>query len=183
MHINNTRIKPIHALILLAFSLVFLVGLIPLHAQGDPSQLPLIHLEDFQYRGAFRLPDDTYGTSNLNYSQGPIAYNPDNHSIFIVGHAHHQQIAEFVVPDLVVSDHIPDLNMAGAPLQIFSDILGRVPGGNPQNLNRVGGIEYVSTADGAELIVNAYEYYDAPGDNTHTTAVVRTAGNLAASAG
>jgi hypothetical protein len=178
----NLRIPQICTAPLLLLSLLLFLQPLAVNAQTDPTQLPLIHLQDFQYRGAFRLPDDTFGTSSLNYSQGPIEYNRDNHSLFIVGHAHHQQIAEFAVPELVASDHILDLNMSGDPLQVFSDILGRVSGGNPQSLDRIGGLDYIHGPDGAELIVNAYEYYDAPGDNTQTTATVRTAGDLGGSA-
>lgn len=182
MRKTKSKNNPPFMIMVVVLCTAFFAGAIPLHAQTDPTNLPLVHLADFQYQGAFRLPDDTFGTSSLNYSQGPVEYNPDNHSIFIVGHAHHQQIAEFAVPDLVASGHIPDLNMAGTPLQVFSDILGRVAGGNPQALDRVGGMAYIRGPAGPELIVNAYEYYDAPGDNSQTTAVVRTADILSASA-
>jgi hypothetical protein len=176
----NTKRSFVALLLTLFFACA--LGAKPLKAQTDPTRLPLIHLADFVYQGAFRLPDDTFGTSSLNYSQGPLAYNPDNHSIFIVGHAHHQQIAEFAVPELVLSDQIPDLNMSGTPLQPFSDIFGEVSGGNPQSLDRIGGLAYIHGANYSELLVNAYEYYDAPGDNTQSTAVVRSPGNLSGSA-
>jgi hypothetical protein len=159
----------------------FFIFSTPISAQSDPSQLPLLHLTDFTYQGAFRLPDDTFGNSSLNYSQGPIEYNTDDHTVFIVGHTYQQSIAEFEVPDLVLSSEITDLNMAGPPLQEFSDILGKVSGGNPQNLNRIGGLEYIAGPSGTELIVNVYEYYDAPGDNTQTTCVVRDTGDISAS--
>jgi len=40
-------------------------------------------------------------------------------------------------------------------------------------------MEFVDSTSGPQLIVNAYEYYDAPGDNTQTTLVVRNSDNLA----
>ncbi len=56
------------------------------HALTDPSQLPLWMSRTFIYRRAFRLPDDTFGAPGLNDSEGPLDYNPANHSIYIVGH-------------------------------------------------------------------------------------------------
>ena len=53
---------------------------------AELQQLPLLDIEDFQFEGAFRLPSRKYGRSDLNYSQGPIAFNPDRQSLFVVGH-------------------------------------------------------------------------------------------------
>ncbi|MCB0358998.1 MAG: hypothetical protein KDD44_05165, partial [Bdellovibrionales bacterium] len=144
-------------------------------ASDSDAQLPLLHLSDFTYEGAFRLPADDFGASSLNYSEGPIAYNADNHSIFIVGHTYQQAIAEFAVPALVASSTLSELPMAAAPIQEFVETLGSVPGGNPQGLNRIGGLKYIVGLNGPELLVNAYEYYDAPGDNTHSTYAIRDA--------
>src|SRR5690606_19530483 len=132
------------------------------------------------YQGALRLPADEFGVSSLNYSDGVMAYNPDRHSIYIVGHAHHQAVAEFSLPDLVDSSVLSELNM-GTRLQDFASILSRASGGNPQALNRVGGLEYVHGPNGPMLLVNGYEFYDAETDNSHTTAVVRDADNLSGS--
>jgi hypothetical protein len=155
-------------------------GRFAVHAGALPD-LPLLSLEHIQYEGAFRLPTGTFGESSLDYSEGPLEYNAANNSIFIVGHNHQQAIAEFAVPDIVNSDALGDLNMADAPVQDFSTILGRPSGGNTQEINTIGGMELVTGAGGAQLLVNAYEYYDAPGDNTHSTLVIRDAGDLAGS--
>lgn len=150
-------------------------------SQGDedlvPLPLPRLTLDDFQYVGAFRLPASTFGASSLNYSEGPLTYDAASHSIFIVGHSHHQAIAEFAVPSLVASTELAELELAGPPLQAFATVLGEASGGNPQGMNRIGGLLRVGDA----LLVNAYEYYDAPADNTHTTCVVRDAADLAGS--
>ncbi len=148
----------------------------PIFAQS--AELPLLRLSQIEYEGAFRLPAATYGTSSLNYSQGPIEYNPTNNSIFIVGHAHHQNIAEFAIPGIGKSTKIASLPMAGAPLQEFTQILDRAVDGNPQALDRIGGMEYVSNDGNEQLIINAYEYYDAPGDNSQTTLVARDSTQL-----
>ncbi len=148
---------------------------------APPQELPLLSIKDFQYVGAFRLPSRKYGESDLNYSEGPIALNPDRKSLFIVGHAHQQAIAEFPIPELVDSTVLAELNMAGDPIQPFVTILHRASGGNSQGNNRIGGMLYVSGPEGPELLVNAYEYYDAPGDNTLSMLAVRDANDLAES--
>ncbi len=145
---------------------------------AEVSDLKRLRLSDIQYEGAFRLPATTYGTSSLNYSEGPIEYNGTNNSLFIVGHAHHQNIAEFSIPGLVKSTEISHLPMASEPNQHFSSILDRATEGNPQNLNRVGGMEYFRIGVEDILVVNAYEYYDAPGNNTQTTLIARDASQL-----
>lgn len=147
----------------------------------QPQELPLLSIEDFHYVGAFRLPSGKCGESDLNFSQGPIAFNPDRQSLFIVGHAHQQAIAEFAIPVLVDSVVLAELNMAGDPIQPFATILNRASGGNAEGNNRIGGMLYVPGPDGPELLVNAYEYDDAPGDNTVSMLVVRDAKNLAGS--
>jgi len=149
--------------------------------EAPPHELPLLSMESFQYGGAFRLPSQKYGESDLNYSEGPIAFNHDRQSLFIVGHAHQQAIAEFAIPELVNSTDLTELNMAGDPIQAFAKILDRASGGNPEGNNRIGGMLYVTGPDGPELLVNAYEYYDAPGDNTTSMLVIRDAHNLAES--
>jgi len=101
--------------------------------------------------------------------------------LFIVGHPHQQAIAEFAIPELVSSSVVTELNMAGDPVQPFASILDRASGGNTQNNNRIGGMLYVPGPNGPELLVNAYEYYDAPGDNTVSMLIVRDANNLAKS--
>lgn len=148
------------------------------YATEDPMQQPLLQLSDITYQGAFRLPAATFGSSSLNYSEGPIEYNPTNHSIFIVGHNHQQEIAEFPVPVLVKSDRLEALEMVIAPIQSFTSVLDRTDDSNPQNLDRIGGMEYVATTP-PQLVVNCYEYYDAPGDNTLTTLVMSDSDSLA----
>lgn len=149
--------------------------------QATPELRPRVQLDDFHYVGAFRLPEATFGASSLNYSEGPIAYDAAAHSLFIVGHSWDQAIAEFAVPSVVSSTRVEDLDMAGPPLQEFTPVLGRTSAGNPQNLNRIGGMFVAQQTGGRELLVNAYEYYDAPADNTQTTLVIRDADDLAGS--
>ncbi|MCB0346570.1 MAG: hypothetical protein KDD66_15735, partial [Bdellovibrionales bacterium] len=160
------------------FSLAATLAVQPCARAQSPSNLPRLQLSDFQYLGAFRVPSSTFGASNMNYSEGPIEYNASNHSLFMVGHSHHQAIAEFAVPELVHSSTVTDLNMSPGPLQVFSTVLDRVNGGNPQDINRISGMELLG---GTSLLVNGYEYYDAPADNTHTSLVIKNSSNIASS--
>ena len=135
--------------------------------------LPLFDIEGLKYVGAFRIPAEDQGSSDMNYSEGPIAYNATNHSLFMVGHSHDQEIAEFRIPELNNSSELAELKMA-ENLQPFATHLNQTTSGNPQGLDRIGGMIKVDD----QLIINAYEYYDAPGDNTLTTLINRTASNL-----
>ena len=164
------------------FAVILLYGFPSSAASQTPTELPLLAKDDIQYEGAFRIKSATYGSSDTNFAQGPIEYNRNRNSIFFVGHSQQQQIAEFPVPAIVKSTSLNELKMSDTPLQIFSTSpLERTSDNNPQNINRIMGMHYASETSGAELIVNAQEYYDAPGDNTHTTLVIRDAHNIAGS--
>ncbi len=158
-----------------ACALASVIGPVPVASAATSESLPLLSIEDFEYAGAFALPAGEFGDSSMNYSEGPLEYHDG--SLFIVGHNHHNAIAEFEVPALVNSTSIGDLNTADDPVQPFSTVLDRPTGGNEQGSNRIGGLEF---HDG-QLIVNAYEYYDAPANNTDTTLVIRNADLLGSS--
>ena len=143
------------------------------HELPQSSCLPLIQISDLTYQGAFIIPGSTYGESNANYAAGAIAYNGVNHSIFVAGHRVHAAVAEFLIPTLVNSRDVTELNSATV-LQDFKRVLDLAPGGNPQSINEISGLQLI----GNRLFVNAVEYYDAPADNTHTTLVVEDASQL-----
>jgi len=151
---------------------------VSVHPDVTAGPLPLFAIADMQFTGAFRVSSGEFGASDMNYSEGPIAYNAAHASVYLVGHAHQQAIAEFAIPELVDSTVVADLHIASTPLQDFAQVLGRAPTGNDQSIDRIGGMALV---DG-ELVVNAYEYYDAAGDNTHTTLVIKDPSDLAGSA-
>lgn len=137
----------------------------------------LAQINDFTYLGAFRIASDDFGVSNTNYAIGTLAYNPDRNSIFIAGHDHHRAIAEFSIPDLVISDDLLALDVVESPLQEFVYLLDSSPNGNPEGLTRITGLLYI---DG-QLIINVENWYDAGGANRDTTLIVRTANNLSTS--
>ena len=49
---------------------------------GDPE---LASIDGFVYAGSFRFTNGDFGASNVNYAIGVLAYNPENHSLFIAG--------------------------------------------------------------------------------------------------
>jgi hypothetical protein len=137
----------------------------------------LAQINDFTYLGAFRIASNDFGVSNTNYAIGTLAYNPDHHSIYIAGHDHHRAIAEFSIPELVISDDLQALEVVESPLQEFVYLLESSPNGNPEGLNRITGLLYI---DG-QLIINVENWYDAGGANRDTSLLVRTADNLSTS--
>ena len=152
---------------------------LPFFALSQVDTLPLMDICNMKYEGAFRISADNFGVSSLNYSQGPIAYNPVNNSLFIVGHSHHQAIAEFAIPALSMSSVIGDLNMVDTTIQDFYSI---IPGGNvenPDGLDRIGGMMVFDGPLGPELLVNCYEYYDASGSNTLVSMLIHNPDDLA----
>lgn len=137
----------------------------------------LATVENFKYVGSFRLDDRKYGDSNMTFAVGTLGYNPDKHSLFIAGHAHHNAIAEFEIPEALMGTTVKDLNEA-KPLQYFKSILSTAPTGNPNGNDKITGLYYYK----GKLVVNTEKWYDAAGSNTDTTLVLQDAKNLATSA-
>lgn len=157
------------------FAPVFLLLPFVVPAQEtQPENLPLLTMEDLVYEGAFRVPSDPGGFSSMNYSVGPLAFYPAHNSIFIIGHTYEQAMIEFAIPALVDSPLTSSLNMAGPPLTPFTTVLDRPSGGAPENIDMIGGMAVI----GSEILINAFEYYDAPGNNTVSTLVFRDASNI-----
>jgi hypothetical protein len=103
---------------------------------NDPSSISsrLIRPGDLHYLGAFRLPSGS-GPSSWEYSGYAMAFNPAGDrsgpddgfpgSLFVLGHDHHQMVAEITIPRPVVSrsDDLTRLDSA-TTLQPFADITG-----------------------------------------------------------
>lgn len=94
----------------------------PSAALPDPFSLPRADIDDFKFIGGFRLPAKDYGDTSLNYAKGVIEQTDD--SLFIVGHQHHDMIAEFPIPELINSEVISELVIADDPIQLPVSILG-----------------------------------------------------------
>lgn len=160
------RTKDLLKLVLL--SLFFAVGC---EADDKPKyqHIELIEGVSFEYQGAFRFSTETAGDSRMSYASGPFTVMPNGKDFFVVGHTQHQAIAEFTAPELSKTRKAPSLPFAIVK-QPFSNILKngrRIK--NPQKLDRITGMEVIE----GELFVNAVQYYDAPGDNSHTTFIIR----------
>ena len=118
----------------------------------------LLDQSDLQYLGAFRLPSGTFGASSFDYGGTALAFNPANNSLFIVGHDWDQAVAEISIPTIRTGS-LSGLSTASV-LQPFVDVLARVPNDTLEGNVKLGGLMVA----GNQLIVSAYEFYDAEGD-------------------
>jgi hypothetical protein len=147
-------------------------------ALKDPRNFPLIGIDSFSYKGGFRISGGRYGSGTYHttsYTSGRLAYNSDKNTMFYDSHAYLDGIGEFPIPTLVNSTDISDLKLSGAAIQNYVGLLGsKTDTGNLNNLDRLGGFYY---HDG-QVLVHAYENYDANQDTTQTSLVIRNASNL-----
>lgn len=122
----------------------------------------LLQKNDLVYVGAFRVPQGgSTEEQTFNYGGTAVAFNPENNSLFLVGHSHKQRTAEISIPTLVNSRNIGDLNVASL-IQPFADpVEGRLWDVNPTDSNdqRIGG----QLVYNGKLYVSVYSYYDAQG--------------------
>ena len=79
--------------------------------ENNSSTLPLFKHEGLKFEGAFRLPLTESGDSRIAYSEGTFTLSDDAKSFFVVGHAHHQAIAEMSVPKIIKSKNLDKLKM------------------------------------------------------------------------
>ena len=123
----------------------------------EPRQMlaALLGQADFELLGSFRVPQGQNAQSTFAYGGTAPAFNPANNSLFVVGHDHHQAIAEISIPTLVSSSNKNDLNTASF-IQPFQDIQSQVPNWTLNSAAKIGGLEVV---DGT-LVGTFYEYYD-----------------------
>ncbi len=116
------------------FALV--VGVVSVPAWAGPGEMNRrLYPEDLVYQGAFRFPQTEGDASRWSYGGSSLAYNPSGDSggsddgypgsLFSVGHAHHQLVAEISIPKPVIS---PEKETRALPvakqLQPFADITG-----------------------------------------------------------
>jgi len=167
------------------YSIVSVVFLFSFSAFGQLSSeladLHLLSIDEVQFEGAFRISASDNGNSDMNYSQGPFFYRADKNSILIVGHNYQQAIAEYSVPALVKSETLSNLNMAQNPVQAFSSVLSKGGLTDQQEIETIGGMAIIDAGQGPELVINAYEYYDAAATNTNTSLVIKDPDNISGS--
>lgn len=136
---------------------------------GAPADPGLFTMDQLSYAGAFRVSSDEHGESNSNYAVGTLGFHPGRRSLYLAGHAQHNAIAEFAIPDtLGMGDVVDELPIVETPLQDFRNVLGASSNGNPDGMDRVTGL-YVSQG---HLIVQANRWYDAAGTAQDTTLLV-----------
>lgn len=93
-------------------------------------QSQLLQLSDLEYLGAFRLPNRDDEVATFAYGGQAMTYYPDRDSLFIAGHprddGEHRmgnQVAEVIVPEIINSRNIENLEIA-LPHQGFNYVLG-----------------------------------------------------------
>lgn len=139
--------------------------------------LPKYSMNNMQYVGAFRLPDETFGDARVAWTGGQIAVDSDSQTFFFSG-SNKRSVAQFALPSsLSKSDSVQHLEIIDPPIQQFSNILDKAPTGNPNNVNRITGLALIQD----KLIINAAVYYDANAENEHTTLVVEDPSKLSSS--
>lgn len=126
----------------------------------------LLQKEDLQYMGAFKVPVGEANGSRFDYGGTASVYNPVNNSLFMVGHPHHQMVAEITIPEAINSSSLEELNRANF-LQTFTDVtegkLSTVDPSDAVNGFRIGGI----LLHNGTLINSVYSYYD--GDHSQVS--------------
>ena len=85
---------------------------------GDPTSLPRLTFERLQYAGAFRLPAEETGGDSFSFGGHPIAFNPDNRSLFAGTRS--GKVAEVSIPVAVKGATVEALPFA-TYLQPFAD--------------------------------------------------------------
>ncbi|MEM8922208.1 MAG: hypothetical protein AAGD35_01825 [Actinomycetota bacterium] len=139
----------------------------------SPTGTDLAAIDDLSYAGAFRLSSERFGASDANYAVGTLAYHPERRSLFVAGHAHHNAIAEFAVPDtLGTGSELSELPVVDQPRQAFTTVFDRID--NPDRIDRITGLYVV---DG-RLLVNGELWYDAAASARDTTLVIGDADDL-----
>ncbi len=134
------------------------------HAMRTSSPAPsgsLVHARDVQYLGAFRTPEGQFGgNGSFDFSQGTMAYNPNNDSLFFVGHASFQEMCEISIPAPTLGSNIASFNTCSV-LQNFYRLYGRIPNWTLAGRDiRIGGI--LVKPDNT-MIVSVYDDYDGGG--------------------
>ena len=131
------------------------------YASDEIGDQQLIYKQNLEWIGAFRLPQGGKGQNTFSYGGRAIAYNPNRNSLYVVGHKHHQLVAEVSIPEPVKSHELSELAIAEIVQPFFDPTQGKLKQINPSDRNSqyIGGqLIY----DG-RLLVNAYSSYDAAG--------------------
>lgn len=125
----------------------------------------LLFATDFDYQGAFRLPGGTHGGSQFGWGGKGLTFNandpanPNDDTLFIVGHDHEQMVAEVSIPEAIVSGNPNHLRTASV-VQPFADVTDGLKSSQLEGKVKIGGL----LVNDGELLWTAYEFYDADAD-------------------
>jgi hypothetical protein len=145
--------------------------------QSEPNNINLpLGLQatlDIEYLGAFRVLAG--GESTSDYAVGRLGYNPDNNSIFMAGHAHHNAIAEFAVPSELSFEERPADIPEATVLQKYVQILNKKEIGN--TTDKIAGILYYEQ----NLLISSEIWYDGGASNADNLQVFSSAMDISSS--
>lgn len=111
------------------------------------------------YIGACRVPNqDGSGSTNNSFGYGghALGYNPANNSLFYGGHDWYQKLAEIAIPSTI------SLTNTASVLQPLHDVTDGRAGQVDDGTVKLGG----TLVFNGRLIVTAYSYYDADGNQS-----------------
>lgn len=126
---------------------------------GDPTALPRVEQSHISYVGAFRVPNqDGSGNTNNSFGYGghALGYSAANNSLFYGGHDWYQKLAEIAIPTTI------SLTSAAGVLQPLRDPTDGRAGQVDDGTVKLGG----TLVYNGRLIVTAYSYYDADGNQS-----------------
>jgi hypothetical protein len=126
-----------------------------------------------EYLGAFRA--SAGGVSSSNYANGTLGFNPQNNSLYMVGHDHNQAIAEFAIPSEFSKEELVANITEAAVLQEYTTILEKKDVGN--DTNRINGILYYQE----NLLISSEIWYDGSASNMDNLQVFSNANDIASS--
>ena len=145
---------------------------------SNKSSLPLIGIDEFVYLGGFRLSAKRTGASlysTLYASTGTMAYNPANHSLFVVGHPYGQEIAEFAIPNINFTDKLEEFEVGENVIQGFSEFKNNRRLDTKVKNFKVTGMALAND----KLMVNYVDRADIAYVNSETTMAIEDAYDLA----
>jgi hypothetical protein len=123
-----------------------------------PPMAPLVRANNLIYEGGFRFPQGKVGGSQFSYGGTALGFNPATGSMYVVGHDHHQQVAEVRVPEIRRGASVSALATAMV-LQPFTDATEGQLGLVGPNAVKIGGVLPYR----GQLFLSAYVYYDGTG--------------------
>ncbi len=125
-------------------------------AAGSLDPLPRVFPAGLSYVGAFRVPNQDSSGRPLGYGGHALSYDAAAHGLYFGGHDWYQELCEIGIPAVI------DLGHTATILQNCTDVtegrLGLIDDGTV----KLGG----TLLHNGQLIVSAYTYYDADGDQT-----------------